>query len=262
MEKIKAFVFKKRSLRSLIWLWGILGTLILSLIVDLLSNSFLSGPWGYGNSFWLIAIYYFFTLFLSYRTYTSKPIFKSFVQFFGQMAVLIIIMSFWGVYSMFMTTDYQENKPWLEEEAPSIFTEDTKLAFPNDAKLIHTSVRKWGPNFSKNIVFRVDDINSFGQKATDKYIFHNIVMDFPNIGENSLGESNGNVLLPPFCMESKSVSVVPSYLKVTREVTNPEDFCGQRDALFTQVKLETEIGILMVILPKEKLVWLSSSYWF
>jgi hypothetical protein len=89
MEKIKAFVFKERSLRSLIWLWGILGTLILSLIVDLLSNSFLSGPWGYGNSFWLIAIYYFFTLFLSYRTYTSKPIFKSFVQFFGQMAVNI-----------------------------------------------------------------------------------------------------------------------------------------------------------------------------
>jgi len=62
MESVKAFIFKERSLRSLIWLWGILGTLILSLIVDLLSNSFLSGPWGYGNSFWLIAIYYFFTL--------------------------------------------------------------------------------------------------------------------------------------------------------------------------------------------------------
>ena len=262
MEKVKAFIFKERRLASLIWLWGILGTLILSLIVDLLSNSFAFGPSGSGKAFWLIPIYYFFTLFLSYRTYTSKPIFKSFVQFFGQMAVLIIIMSFWGVYSIFMTTDYQENKPWLEEEAPLIFTEDTKLAFPDDAELIHTSVRKWGANFSKNIVFRVDDIDSFGRKAFERYKFYNLVMDFPNIDENSLGERNGNVLLPPFCMESKSVNVVPRYLKVTREVTNPEDFCGQRDVLFTQVRLETEIGILMVILPKEKLVWLSSSYWF
>jgi len=262
MEKIKAFVFKERRLASLIWLWGVLGTLIVSLIVDFLSNSFLTGLWGYGKAFWLIPIYYFFTLFLSYRAYTSKPLFKSFVQFIGQMAVLIIIMSFWGVYSMFMTTDYQENKPWLEEEAPSIFTYVSKLAFPDDAELIHTSVRKWGANFSKNIVFRIDDINSFGQKATEKYIFDNVVMDFPNLGENSLGESYGNVLLPPFCMESKSVNVVPRYLKVTREVTDPEDFCGQRDALFTQVRLETEIGILMVIFPKEKLVWLSSSYWF
>ena len=178
------------------------------------------------------------------------------------MAVLHIIMSFWGVYSMFMTTDYQENKPWLEEEASSIFTEDTKLAFPNDAELIHTSVRKWGANFSKNIVFRVDDIDSFARKAFERYEFYSLVMDFPNLGRNRLGEENGNVLLPPFCMESKSVNVVPRYLEVTREVTNPEDFCGERDALFTQIRRETEIGIIMVILPKEKLVWLNSTGWF
>ena len=87
-------------------------------------------------------------------------------------------------------------------------------------------------------------------------------MDFPNLGRNRLGEENGNVLLPPFCRGFKAVTVVPRYLEVTREVTNPEDFCGERDALFTQIRRETEIGIIMVILPKEKLVWLSSSYWF
>ena len=262
MQATKTFVFKERRLASLIWLWGVLGTLIVSFVVDFLSNSFMTGIWGFGNVFWLIPIYYFFTLCLSYRAYTSKPLLKSFLQFIGQMAVLIIIMSFWGVYSMFMTTDYQENKLWLEEEAPSIFTEDTKLAFPNDAELIHTSVRKWGANFSKNIVFRVDDIDSFGRKAFERYEFYNLVMDFPNLGRNRLGEENGNVLLPPFCRGFKAVTVVPRYLEVTREVIDPEDFCGERDALFTQIRRETEIGIIMVILPKEKLVWLSSSYWF
>ena len=262
MQATQAFIFKERRLSSLIWLWGVLGTLIVSFVVDFLSNSFMTGIWGFGNVFWLIPIYYFFTLFLSYRAYTSKPLLKSFLQFIGQMAALIIIMSFWGVYSMFMTTDYQENKLWLEEEAPSIFTEDTKLAFPNDAELIHTSVRKLGANISKNIVFRVDDIDSFARKVFERYEFYNLVMDFPNLGRNRLGEENGNVLLPPFCSGLKAVTVVPRYLKVTREVIDPEDFCGERDALFTQIRRETEIGIIMVILPKEKLVWLSSSYWF
>ena len=262
MQATKAFVFKERRLASLIWLWGVLGTLIVFFAVDYLANSFVIGPSYYGEAFWLIPIYYFLTLFLSYRAYVSWKFISAFVQFIGQMAVLILIMSFWGVYSIFMTTDYQENKLWLEEEAPSIFTEDTKLAYPSDAELIHTSLRKWGANVSKNIVFRVDDINSFSQKAFDRYEFYNLVMDFPNLGRNRLGEENGNVLLPPFCRDFSSVTVVPRYLEVTREVTNPEDFCGERDVLFTQIRRETEIGIIMVILPKEKLVWLSSSYWF
>lgn len=260
MEKVKAFVFKQRRLASLIWLWGVLGTVIIAFTIDFLANSFVISPY-YGEVFWLIPIYYFFTLFLSYQAYISRPLFKSIIQFIGQMAIFIIIFSFWGFYDTFMTTDYQENKPWLEEEVPSNFTEDTKLAFPDDAELIHTSVMKWGANYSKNIIFRVNDINSFSQQATEKYLFDNVVMDFPNIDTRRLGESNGNVLLPPFCTESKSINV-SRYFKFTREVTNPEDFCDQRDALFTQVRLETEIGILMVILPKEKLVWLSSSYWF
>ena len=264
MQATKAFVFKERRLASLIWLWGVFGTLIVSFAVDYLANSFVIGPSNYGKAFWLIPIYYFFTLYLSFKAYKPglSSIGKAFFQFIGQMAVFIIIMSFWGVYSIFMTTDYQENKLWLEEEAPSIFTEDTKLAYPSDAELIHTSLRKWGANGSKNIVFRVDDIDSFSRKAFERYEFYNLVMDFPNLGRNRLGEENGNVLLPPFCRDFSSVTVVPRYLEVTREVTNPEDFCGERDALFTQIRRETEIGIIMVILPKEKLVWLSSSYWF
>ena len=262
MQATKTFVFKERRLASLIWLWGVLGTLIVSFIVDSIDRTFVIGTSNDGEVYWLIHIYYFLTLFLSYRAYVSWKFISAFVQFIGQMAVLILIMSFWGVYSIFMTTDYQENKLWQEEEAPSIFTEDTKLAYPSDAELIHTSLRKWGANGSKNIVFRVDDIDSFGRKAFERYEFYSLVMDFPNLGRNRLGEENGNVLLPPFCRDFSSVTVVPRYLEVTREVTNPEDFCGERDALFTLIRRETEIGIIMVILPKEKIVWLNSTYWF
>ena len=264
MQATKAFIFKERRPASLIWLWGLLGTLIVSFIVDSIARTFVIGTPYYGEVHWLIPIYYFFTLYLCYLAYGagSKALVKTFVQFIGQMAALLIIMSFWAVYSIMMTTDYQENKLWQEEEAPSRFTEESKLSYPSDAELIHTSVRKWGANFSTNIVFRVDDIDSFARNAFERYEFYSLVMDFPNLGRNRLGEENGNVLLPPFCMESDSVTVVPRYYTVTRKVTDPEDFCGEREALFTQIRRETEIGIIMVILPQEKLVWLSSSYWF
>ena len=266
MQSTKAFIFKERRQASLIWLWGVLGTLMFFLLVDFLTTFTLLSEISYLSDllFCLIPIYYFFTLFLSYPAYGSDlgasiPIF---FQFIGQMAVLLIFLSFWGVYSIFMTTDYQENTFNLIQGVPSFFTEESKLDYPNDAELIHISRRKWGANGSTNIIFRVSDINSFGRKAFEKYKFTNPVMDFPSLGRSRLGERNGNVLLPPFCMGTKFVDVKPRYFKITREVTDPEDFCGERDALFTQIKRETEIGIIMVILPKEKLVWLNSTGWF
>ena len=266
IQATQAFIFKERRLASLVWLWGVLGTLMLFLLVDYLTTLTLLSKIPYLSDalLWLIPIYYFFTLFLSSRTYGSDlgaSISTSF-QFIGQMAVLLIFFSFWGVYSIFMTTDYQENTLWLEEDAPSFFTEETKLEYPSDAELIHSSYRKWGANGSKNIIFRVSDINSFGRKAFEKYEFTNPVMDFPNLGWDRLGESNGNVLLPPLCRGFKAVTVVPRYFKVTREVIDPEDFCGEREALFTQIDYDTEIGVIMIILPQEKLVWLNSTGWF
>jgi len=266
IQATQAFIFKERRLASLVWLWGVLGTLILFLLVDYLTTFTLLSKIPYLSDalLWLIPIYYFFTLFLSSRTYGSDlgASISTFFQFIGQMAVLLIFFSFWGVYSIFMTTDYQENTLWLEEDAPSFFTEETKLEYPSDAELIHSSYRKWGANGSRNIIFRVSDINSFGRKAFEKYEFTNPVMDFPSLGRNRLGEQNGNVLLPPLCRGFKAVTVVPRYFEVTREVTEPEDFCGERDALFTQIDYDTEIGVIMVILPQEKLVWLNSTGWF
>ena len=263
---VLAFFFKKRRLASLIWLWGVLGTLMLFLLVDYLTTFTLLSriPYFSDALFWLIPIYYFFTLFLSNRAYGPElsSLIPTFFQFIGQMSVLLIILSFWFVYSIFMTTDYQENTFDLRQEAPSFFTEESKLDYPNDAELIHISWRKWGANGSTNIIFRVSDINSFGRKAFEKYEFTNPVMDFPNLGLDRLGERNGNVLLPPLCRGFKAVTVVPRYFEVTREVTDPEDFCGERDALFTQIDYDTEIGVIMVILPQEKLVWLNSTGWF
>ena len=169
MQATQAFIFKERRLASLVWLWGVLGTLILFLLVDYLTTFTLLSriPYFSDALLWLIPIYYFFTLFLSCRVYGLGlgSLIPTFFQFIGQMSVLLIILSFWFVYSIFMTTDYQENTFDLRQRAPSFFTEESKLEYPNDAELIHISWRKWGANGSTNIIFRVSDINSFGRKA-------------------------------------------------------------------------------------------------
>ena len=70
---VLAFFFKKRRLASLIWLWGVLGTLILFLLVDYLTTFTLLSKIPYFSDalLWLIPIYYFFTLYQSYRAYGS-----------------------------------------------------------------------------------------------------------------------------------------------------------------------------------------------
>jgi signal transduction histidine kinase len=151
IQATQSFIFKERRLASLVWLWGVLGTLILFLLVDYLTTFTLLSriPYFSDALLWLRPIYYFLTLFLCSRVYGLwfGSILSTFFQFIGQMAVLIIIMSFWGVYSIFMTTDYQENTFDLRQEAPSFFTEESKLEYPSDAELIHTSLRKRGANF-------------------------------------------------------------------------------------------------------------------
>ena len=266
MQGTKAFIFKERRLASLIWLWGVLGTLMLFLLVDYLTTFTLLSriPYFSDALLLLIPIYYFFTLYQSYRAYGSDlgASIPTFFQFIGQMAVLLIFLSFWGVYSIFMTTDYQENTFDLRQRAPSFFSEESKLEYPSDAELIHSSYRKWGANSSRDIVFRVDDIESFRQQAFAEHDFIETVMDFPDIGNSTFGESFGNILLPPFCMGLSSVEVVPRFFKVTREVAEIKNFCGERYVFYSQIDRWAELGIIMVILPQERLVWLSYTGWF
>ena len=63
-------------------------------------------------------------------------------------------------------------------------------------------------------------------------------------------------------MGTKFVDVKPRYFKITREVTEPENFCGAREALFMQIHHDIKICVIIAILPKEKLVWLNSIGWF
>jgi len=266
MQATQAFIFKERRLASLIWLWGVLGTLMLFLLVDYLTTITLLSKIPYFSEalLWLIPIYYLFTLYLCYLAYGSGlgASILAFVQFILQIAVLIF---FWGFYSIFYTTDYQVNTTDLNQKAPSKFTESSKLAYPNDAELIHTSFSRWGPNVATDIVIKVDDIDSFVDTAVTKYKFYEMTMDFPGHDREYLGygfDPFQATLKPPFCIEAKTIDIKPRYFKQTREVTDPENFCGVRDVYYSQIDHHAELDITMVILPKEKLVWLNHSEWF
>ena len=266
MQATQAFIFKERRLASLIWLWSLFGTLMLFLLVDYLTTITLLSKIPYFSEalLWLIPIYYLFTLYLCYLAYGSGlgASILAFVQFILQIAVLIF---FWGFYSIFYTTDYQVNTTDLNQKAPSKFTESSKLAYPNDAELIHTSFSRWGPNVATDIVIKVDDIDSFVDTAVTKYKFYEMTMDFPGHDREYLGygfDPFQATLKPPFCIEAQTIDIKPRYFKKTREVTDPENFCGVRDVYYSQIDHHAELDITMVILPKEKLVWLNHSEWF
>jgi len=266
MQATQAFIFKERRLASLIWLWSLFGTLMLFLLVDYLTTITLLSKIPYFSEalLWLIPIYYLFTLYLCYLAYGSGlgASILAFVQFILQIAVLIF---FWGFYSIFYTTDYQVNTTDLNQKAPSKFTESSKLAYPNDAELIHTSFSRWGPNVATDIVIKVDDIDSFVDTAVTKYKFYEMTMDFPGHDREYLGygfDPFQATLKPPFCIEAQTIDIKPRYFKKTREVTDPENFCGVRDVYYSQIDHHAELDITMVILPKEKLVWLNHSQWF
>ena len=287
MQATKAFIFKERRLASLIWLWGVRGTLIVSFIVEYLTRiPYLSDIPGYGYvvlSF--IPLYYLFTLHQSFRAYGSGVLecISAFFQFIVQMAGLMLAFSFWMVYSIFMTTDYQENTSSLRKSAPSFFTDVSKLSYPSDATLEHISKLKLGPNFSENLLLSVSDIDSFINYAIGHYSFYRLKMNYPEFE----GGEDYKVIYPDFCANFESYwekraaawmefgykegdDVIEGVLihglyKGRTEVENKDpfkNFCGTRDVLLAQIERETEIGIIMVILPKEKLVWLNSTGWF
>ena len=269
MELVKAFIFKERSLRSLIWLWGFFGTILLFLLIDALATTPLLKRILYLEDwiYWLVPIYYFFVFFFSFGdiNLSFKSILQTFFHFIGQIAAFLIFFGFWGVFAAFGGSDYQANTLTLKQEAPTEFTENSKLEYPSDAELIHTSYSNWGANVGTNIIIKVGDIDSFIEIATKRYEFYEMTMDFPNNNREYLGygfDPFQETLTPPFCLETKTLKVKPRYYEVTRKLTDPENFCGKREVYYSQLKRETELSIIMVIFPKEGLVWLNRSDWF
>jgi hypothetical protein len=269
MQATKAFVFKERSLSSLVWLWGFFGTILLFLLIDALATTPLLKRILYLEDwiYWLVPIYYFFIFFFSFGdiNLSFKSILHTFFHFIGQIAAFLIFFSFWGVFAIFGGTDYQVNTYSLKQEAPTEFTENSKLQYPSDAELIHTSFSNWGANVGTDIIIKVEDIDSFVNTAVTKYKFYEMTMDFPGHDREYLGygfDPFQGILSPPFCSETPTMVVKPRYFKVTKKLTDPENFCGKREVYFSQLKREPELSILMVIFPKEGLVWLNRSDWF
>ena len=287
IQATQAFIFKERRLASLVWLWGVLGTLILFLLVDYLTTFTLLSKIPYFSDalLWLIPIYYFFTLYLSSKAYKPglSSAGKTFFQFIRQMAVFLILWIIWSFYAIFFTADYQENTSSLRKSAPSFFTDVSKLSYPTDATLEHISTLRLGPNHSENLLLSVSDIDSFINYAIGHYSFYRLKMNYPEFE----GGEDYKVIYPDFCANFESYwekraaawmefgykegdDVIEGVLihglyKGRTEVENKDpfkNFCGTRDVLLAQIERVTEIGIIMVILPQEKLVWLNSTGWF
>ena len=181
------------------------------------------------------------------------------------MAAFFVFISFWGVFAIFGGSDYQANTDSLKQAAPELFTELSRIDYPESAELVHSSVSTWGPNMGEDILIKVENIDPFVAIATNQYDFYKMTMDFPNNDREYLGYGYNpfeETLGPPFCRESKMLEVKPHYFKLKRKLVDPENFCGKREVFYSQLKREVELSVLMVIFPKERLVWLNRSNWF
>jgi len=254
----------------MIWIWGIFGTILLFLSIDALATTSLFQKIPYLSDwiYLLVPGYYLFVFYLGFFT-DITPSFKSILHalfhFIGQMAVFLIFFSFWGVFAIFGVSDYQANTDSLKQEAHELFTELSRIDYPENAELLHSSVSTWGPNMGEDILIKVENIDSFTAIAKNQYDFYKMTMDFPNNDREYLGYGYNpfeETLSPPFCIESKTLEVKPRYFKLKRELVDPENFCGKREVFYSQLKREVELSMLMVILPKEGLVWLNRSQWF
>ena len=265
---IKEFALKPRRLANTFWLWGLLYPLLLLLIIGLiyLINPFLPNWLQFivVTSFQaLLLIEVFFSLFLTYRVFKSK--FKALLtcisQFLFQLIICLVFFSIFLFIMKFSSSDFIENTSKQNEFAPSFFSETTNLDYPNDAKLINFSHYKLTRDESANMIFSVSDIDSFIKNASKLYRFEPLVMDFPWIKSTSV---TGNFLVGPLCKKGiNTIEVRPTaYFLTTKIVAEVENFCGRREVLFTQIIESRHQPIIMVILPKEKLVWLNHSFYF
>ena len=141
------------------WLWGIFGTILLFLLIDLLAlTSFVKRiPFLADWIYLLIPTYYFFIFYLSFRDIELSvgSIARTVLYFIGQMAAFLIFIGCWGVFAAFGGSDYQANTITLKQEAPTEFTVYSKLVYPSDSDLIQTSISYWGANVCRYIFIKV-----------------------------------------------------------------------------------------------------------
>ena len=192
------------------------------------------------------------------KTKKTKPKIGIWAKSQGCLIVILAIIFIIGLfvyffYNSMLSTKFTENTNKLIETAQTKFIEYTELTYPNDVVLKHISTKKMGPNFSSDLILSVPNINSFIEDAEKKYEFKNLKMNYPKID----GNKEYNIIYSDLCgnlNDDKDLQV--------KNPDNLRDFCGDRDILISQIKKETEIGIIMVIFPKEELVWINHTGWF
>ncbi len=192
------------------------------------------------------------------KTKKTKPKIGIWAKSQGCLIVILAIIFIIGLfvyffYNSMLSTKFTENTNKLIETAQTKFIEYTELTYPNDVVLKHISTKKMGPNFSSDLILSVPNINSFIEDAEKKYEFKNLKMNYPKID----GNKEYNIIYSDLCgnlNDDKDLQV--------KNPDNLRDFCGDRDILISQIEKETEIGIIMVIFPKEELVWVNYTGWF
>ena len=151
----------------MVWLWGFFGTILLFLFIDALATTPLLKRILYLEDwiYWLIPIYYFFVFFFSFGdiNLSFKSILHTFFHFIGQIAAFLIFFSFWGVFAIFGGTDYQANTYSLKQEAPSKFTENSKLGGKHRKTNLLIKIKV---KISSNFVDFIENIN-FNSRIED-----------------------------------------------------------------------------------------------
>ena len=161
---------------------------------------------------------------------------------------------------MFTKNRYEENTPFHLNYSKDFFEEIVGIKLPDNAELIQGSEFKMGPNFITNVFFKVPDIESFSHKTLTEYSYDIDVLKYPNFGNTKIEDKEYNIFLVPFCEEEEYYKDTLFDGVMNRSLL--KDFCKESEAMIAQVHKETEIGVLMGIIPSKNIVWLNYSGWF
>ena len=161
---------------------------------------------------------------------------------------------------MFTKNRYEENTPFHLNYSKEFFEETVGIKLPDNAELIQGSEFKMGPNFITNVFFKVPDIESFSHKTLTEYSYDIDILKYPNFGNTKIEDKEYNIFLVPFCEEEEYYKDTLFDGVMNRSLL--KDFCKESEAMITQVNKETEIGVLMGIIPSKKIVWLNYTGWF
>jgi len=172
--------------------------------------------------------------------------------------IILLIVFIYFMYDALLSTKFKENSRKLIEGSPERYLSTTNLAFPQDAKIIHISTKKWGPNFSSDLIFLVTDLDKFIETVKQRYEFKDLKMNYPKIE----GGKDYDIMFSDLCGNLNHDKDLQA-----KNLDNLKNFCGDREIMITQITNEVEETgdgsvSIMVILPNEKLVWVNDSGWF